>query len=255
MQRFQGRVALVTGGSSGIGNAIARAFGQEGATVVVADIRREPKLSDEPSVFDHLDELGADSMFVETDVSDPDDAKTAVEQTVAQYGGLDILVNNAGIYYRHTIHETPEDDWDDILSVNLDGVYHMSKAAVPHLKESTSGKIINLSSIAGIVGDVESAAYCASKGGITNLTRQMALDYADDEINVNAIAPGVIKTAQNAEWHENDPDIAEAVRNGTPWPRLGEPEDVAPGAVFLASDESEFVTGHILRIDGGWLAK
>lgn len=255
MQRLNDRVALVTGASSGIGNAIAAAFAREGADVVVADVRREPKLDDERPVFEKLDEAGADSLFVETDVTDEAAVEDAIEAAVDEFGGLDILVNNAGIYYQYEAHETPTEDYDAITDVNLRGTFLCSKAAIPVLKDSDNAKIINLSSIFGLVGGASSAAYCASKGGVSNLTRQLSLDYADDEINVNAIAPGIIRTAQNVEWRENNPEIVADWEAKTPWPRFGEPEDVADVAVFLASDESDFVTGHVLSVDGGWTAQ
>ncbi|QFU81815.1 SDR family NAD(P)-dependent oxidoreductase [Natronorubrum aibiense] len=253
-KRLAGRVALVTGASSGIGNAIAAKFGAEGASVVVADIRREPKLEDEQSVFDRLDAVGADYEFVEMDVTDEDAIIDALETAQAEFGGLDILVNNAGIYFQNQAHETPIDEYDAIMDVNLRGVFLASKHALESLKVSDHGKIINLSSIYGLVGGPNSAAYCASKGGVSNLTRQLALDYASDEINVNALAPGIIETAQNAEWRETDEELLADWQASTPWPRFGTPEDVADAALFLASDESEFVTGHVLRVDGGWTA-
>jgi NAD(P)-dependent dehydrogenase (short-subunit alcohol dehydrogenase family) len=254
-QRLDGLTALVTGASSGIGNAIAATFGREGANVVVADVRREPKLDEEVSVFEKLDDVDCESTFVETDVTQKADVEAAIETAVEEYGGLDILVNNAGIYYQYQAHETPDDAWDDIIDVNLSGLFRISRAALPELKESDDAKIINLASIYGLVGGENSAAYCASKGGVANLTRQMALDYADDEINVNALAPGIIKTAQNHEWRETDEELLENWQNDTPWPRFGEPEDVADAALFLASDESDFVTGHVLSVDGGWTAR
>jgi NAD(P)-dependent dehydrogenase (short-subunit alcohol dehydrogenase family) len=245
----------VTGASSGIGNAIAAAFGREGANVVVADIQREPKVDHETSVFKRLEGTGADFAFVECDVSDLADAKRAVKIAVEEYGGLDVLVNNAGIYYQYKAHETPVEDWDEILDVNLGGVFLLTKASVPELRESDNAKVINLSSVLGLVGGSNSAAYCASKGGISNLTRQMAVDYAPDRINVNALAPGVIRTAQNIEWRENNPEVVEQWEQATPWPRFADPEDVADPAVFLACDESDYVTGHVLSVDGGWTAK
>lgn len=254
-QRLEGRTALITGASSGIGNAIAAAFGREGANVVVADIRREPKLDDERSVFDKLDDVGAEATFIETDVTDDADIDAAIQTAVDNYGGLDILVNNAGIYYQYQAHETPDDAWDDIVDVNLSGVFKMSREALPELKDSNQAKIINLSSIYGLVGGENSAAYCASKGGVSNLTRQMALDYAEEKINVNALAPGIIKTAQNQEWRDTDEELVENWQRDTPWPDFGEPEHVADAAVFLASDESEFITGHVLSVDGGWTAR
>jgi NAD(P)-dependent dehydrogenase (short-subunit alcohol dehydrogenase family) len=254
MRRLEDRVALVTGASSGIGNAIAAALAEEGAAVVVADVRREPKLDETTPVFDKLDAAGADSRFVETDVSDESAAEAAVDAAVSEFGGLDVLVNNAGIYYQDETHETSTDDWDATIDVNLRGTFLMSRAALPVLRESDHASIINLSSILGLVGAEESSAYAASKGGVSNFTRAMALDYAEDEINVNALAPGVITTAQNAEWRENDPELVAEWEEKTPWPRFGTPEDVADAAVFLASDESEFVTGTVLSVDGGWTA-
>jgi NAD(P)-dependent dehydrogenase (short-subunit alcohol dehydrogenase family) len=250
-----GRTALVTGASSGIGNAIAAEFGRAGANVVVADIRREPKLDDERSVFEKLDQAGAAATYVETDVTDDSDVEHAVKTAVDEYGGLDIVVNNAGIYHQYKAHETPNEAWNDIIDVNLRGVFTVTRAAIPELLNSKNGKIINLASIYGLVGGEESAAYCASKGGVANLTRQMALDYADDSINVNALAPGIIKTAQNHEWRETDEELLEDWQRRTPWPRFGEPEDVADAALFLASDRSDFVTGEILGVDGGWTAR
>jgi NAD(P)-dependent dehydrogenase (short-subunit alcohol dehydrogenase family) len=252
---LDGRTALVTGASSGIGNAIAAAFAGEGANIVIADIRREPKLDHEASVFEKIDDVGGDATFVETDVSDDEEVAEAVETAVDTYGTLDILVNNAGIYHQFQVHETDDDVWNDIIDVNLSGSFNMAREALPELKRSDYGKIINLSSIYGLVGGENSAAYCASKGGVSNLTRQMALDYAEDEINVNALAPGIIKTAQNHEWRETDEELLENWQNDTPWPRFGEPKDVADAAVFLASDESEFITGHVLSVDGGWTAR
>ncbi|WP_416841416.1 SDR family NAD(P)-dependent oxidoreductase [Haloferax sp. DFSO52] len=254
MSRLAGKVALVTGASSGIGNAIATTFGREGASVVVADVRREPKLDTERSVFDNLDDVGADYTYVEMDVTDPEQIQRAVDTTVSEFGGLDVLVNNAGIYYQYPVGETPLDEWDEIMDVNLRGLFLCCKMALPHLRKSENGKIINLSSILGLVGAGNSGAYCASKGAVSNLTRQMALDYATEEINVNALAPGIIETAQNAEWRENDPELLADWQASTPWPRFGQPEDVADAALFLASDESDFVTGHILSVDGGWTA-
>jgi NAD(P)-dependent dehydrogenase (short-subunit alcohol dehydrogenase family) len=255
MQRLTERVALVTGASSGIGNAIAAALGREGAAVVVADIRREPKLEGTKSVFEKLDQVEASNQFVETNITDQAAIETAVDTTIEEFGGLDILVNNAGIYYQYETHETPVEDWDETIGVNLRGSFLMSKAAMPALQESDHAKIINLSSILGLVGAENSTAYCASKGGVSNLTRSMALDYAEEEININALAPGIISTAQNAEWRENDPDLVQEWNERTPWPRFGTPEDIADAAVFLASDESDFITGHIMSVDGGWTSR
>lgn len=254
MDTLTDRTVLVTGASSGIGNAIAATLGRAGGNIVVADIQREPKLPDEESVFERLEAAGADYRYVETDVSDPEQVETAVAAAVDAFGGIDVLVNNAGVFTRHMAHETPIQDLDRMLDINLRGTFLCCRAAIPHLREGDYGKIINISSVSGLSGSRESAAYCASKGGVTNLTRQLAVDYAADEINVNAIAPGIIETAQNAEWRENDPEMMADWERDTPWPRFGTPQDVADAALFLAGDRSDFVTGHILVVDGGRFA-
>ena len=173
---LDGRVALVTGASSGIGNAIATTLGRNGASVVVADIRRTPKLDEERPVLEALEAVGADHLFVETDVSDPAAVARAVDEAVETFGGLDILVNNAGVFKQYMIHETPIDEWDHMLVVNLPGTFLWCRAAIPYLRGSDSGKIINLSPVSGLQGRSNSAVYCASKGGITNLTYQLAID-------------------------------------------------------------------------------
>ena len=254
MSRLEETVVLVTGASSGIGNAIATTFGREGASLVLTDVRRDPKLDDERPVTDALDEVGAEYVFVEMDVTDEDEVKKAIDTAVSEFGGLDVLVNNAGIYFQAAAADAAMDDYDAIMDVNVRGLFLCSKHALPHLQER-SGKIINLASIYGLVGGGQSAAYCASKGAVANLTRQMALDYAADEVNVNALAPGIIETSQNAEWRETDPVLLEDWQRRTPWPRFGQPEDVANAALFLASAESDFVTGTVLSVDGGWTAQ
>lgn len=250
MARLDGKVALVTGASSGIGKAIATRFGREGASIVVADIRRDPRLESETPVLEQLADMGADHIYVETEVTSATDTENAVKVAVEEFGGLDVLVNNAGIFTKAKLHETSAEEWDEIMDVNLRGLYLMGKTAIPELKRSVHGKIINLSSLFGVAAGAESAAYCASKGGVSNLTRQMAVDYAPEEINVNALAPGLIKTAQNTEWRD-DPEFVERRRSQIPWPRFGEPQDVANAALFLASEESVFITGQVIAVDGG----
>jgi NAD(P)-dependent dehydrogenase (short-subunit alcohol dehydrogenase family) len=260
--QLDGRAAVVTGGSSGIGRAIAIEFAGEGADVAVGDVRRDPKdVGESVPTVERVREQGGDAVFVETDVTDPGQVETLVADAVDAFGGLDVLVNNAGIARDGAVHETSEDDWHDILEVNLSGAYRCAKAALPHLLESPHGRVVNVASQMGFVGIPESAAYCATKGGLVNLTRQMAVDYSGAGVTVNGICPGPIKTsmsrAGSAEdptaWYEDEAELAR-YEEEVLTPTIGEPEDVARAAVFLASDDARFMTGHNLVIDGGYLA-
>jgi len=167
---------------------------------------------------------------------------------------VDILVNNAGIYRAYNLHEMSEENWDTVLNVNLKSVFLGSKRVIPEMLKQGKGKIISIASIAGLVGFAQSGAYCASKGGIIALTKEMVLEYAPKKINVNCIAPGVIKTVMTKDMI-TDPATKQFLESSTPYPRLGEPEDIAMAAVYLASDESDFVNGEVLVVDGGWVAK
>lgn len=251
--RLENKVAIVTGASSGIGRAIATKFAEEGAKVVIADIREEPREGGTPT-HEKIQNQDGEASFVETDVSESVSVKETVERTVDEFGKIDILVNNAGIFVQKPVHESKGEDWDKVINVDMKGVYLCSKHVIKHMLENgIQGKIINIASIAGLVGWEASAAYSAAKGAVSNLTREMALDYAPKKINVNAICPGVIKTQMTAKFRE-DPEMKKMMEQSTPYPRLGEPEDIANAAVFLASEESDFVNGHNLAVDGGWLA-
>jgi NAD(P)-dependent dehydrogenase (short-subunit alcohol dehydrogenase family) len=245
---LDGKAALITGAASGIGRAIAIRFAESGADVVVADVQREPREGGKPT-----DELLADAVFVETDVSEVADLRAAVETAVESFGGLDVMVNNAGIFPgSQPIETVTEEDYDRLIDINLKGVYFGSKVAAEAMRErGEGGSIINLSSIAGLVGYDEAAAYCASKGGVTNLTRELAVELGDDGIRVNAINPGVIETAMTTD----DAPIVGTIDEQIPLHRDGQPEDVAGAALFLASDDSAYVTGHNLVVDGGYTAK
>ncbi len=247
--RLKDKVAIITGAASGIGKATAKLFAEHGAKVVVADIDKE---GGNQTVY-NIKDSGKEATFIHTDVT----VKTQTEQMVAQtentYGKLEILFNNAGIAMRLPVAELPEADWHRCLDVNLTGVFLCAKAAIPAMQKNDGGSIINMSSIYGIVGAEVRAAYVASKGAVTNLTRGMALDYAQDNIRVNCICPGFVETPLVAGVIKT-PAEYQQLANKHPMRRLAQPEEIAYGALYLASDEAKFVTGIALPIDGGYTA-
>jgi len=235
---LNGEVAIITGGGSGIGKAIAKRFKQEGLEVVIADISGEEVAED----------LGCD--FVETDVSSHEDVDELVEYTVDEYGRLDVMVNNAGVGSQASIKDMDLEDYHKIRSVDLDGVIYGCKAAAPHLVE-TEGCIINTASIYGLVGDVGATAYNAAKGGVVNLTRSVADDLAMDNVRVNSVCPGFVRTAMTEEALK-DEEFKSHVIGETPMGRVAEPEEIAGAATFLASEDASYITGVNLPVDGGW---
>ncbi|MFB6208307.1 MAG: SDR family NAD(P)-dependent oxidoreductase [Candidatus Nanohaloarchaea archaeon] len=235
------RVAIVTGGSSGIGKAIAERFVKEGAEVVVADV-------DVEAGEEVADEIGCE--FKECDVSDWEAVKHLVASTVDDYGKLDIMVNNAGIGSVHGIDEMEIEEWEKITAVDLDGVMHGTKAAIGHLKES-EGCVINIASIYGLVGDVGATAYNAAKGGVVNFTRSVADDVATDGVRVNSVCPGFVDTPMTEEAL-GDEDFRAHVLGETPMNRVADPEEIASVVTFLASEEASYVTGINMPVDGGW---
>jgi len=245
--RLDQRRALVTGGASGIGEQTVRVLANAGASVVIADLNLEAarKLASE---------VGAGSTAVEMDVADYESVKRAF----AGLESLDYVVNNAGIGHVGSIEECEPEDWNKLMRVNVDGVYHVSKAALPLLLASEHGAIVNITSVAGLVGIKRRFGYCATKGAVVMITRQMAAEYAG-RLRVNAIAPGTVDTpfveAYLEKYHKHEKEEMRRQLNARqPIGRLGKPEEIAHMALYLLSDEAEFVHGSVQTIDGGWTA-
>lgn len=256
MPLLEDKIAIVTGGSSGIGRAIALKFAAEGASVVIADTLEQPIEGGE-STADRICSAGGIAIYVKTDISDWSAVDALVGTTVARFGRLDIMVNNAAIYTSTNLVETTPEQWSRVIGVNLTGFFYCSRRAVMQMLtqapvNEVRGRIINISSQHGMVACPGDFPYSVSKGGIVQMTRQIAVDHAGDLIVCNAIAPGKIVTGKPGV--ANDPDALDYSRRRTPWPRLGHPNDVAGAALFLASDMASYVTGINLMVDGGWMA-
>ncbi len=246
--RFKGKVVIVTGSSRGIGKATALAFAREGAKVVITSRKKK----DCDAVVKEINNSGRTCLAVACDVSKEKDVNNLVKETLKKFGRIDIVVNNAGIYKGGPIDKLPEQTWDEVIDINLKGPFLLCRCAVPHLKSGAS--IINISSVLGDVGDEETTAYCASKGGLITFTKALALELAPQKIRVNAVGPGPIKTAMLAII-ENDLKLKQEFLNKVPLHRFGEPEEVAHAVLFLASQEASYITGACLFVDGGWLAR
>ena len=248
--RLEGKVALISGGSRGQGATEAELFVREGAKVVIADIL-EPEGN---AVAAQIREGGGDASFIRLDVTSEDDWRDAVEFTLNTYGRLDILINNAAIYKRTPIVQTELDEWNQIMDINSTGVFLGTKHSVPAMQKSGGGSIINISSTAGLVGSERGSAYGASKGSVRLFTKYTAIQHAGDGIRSNSIHPGPIDTEMIKENISTPEDRAESEAR-VPLGRIGTVMDVAYGALFLASDESSFMTGAELVIDGGVTAR
>ena len=246
--RLENKVAIISGGSRGMGAFEAELFVQEGAKVVVGDVR-----DDEGRAL--VEKIGAGAIYVHLDVTSEDDWAIAVKEATDRYGKLDILVNNAGISARGTIEETIVEDWDRVMGINAKGVFLGTRAAIPEMRKAGGGSIINISSQLGLVGMAESSPqYQSSKGAVRIFTKSTAIQYASEGIRVNSVHPGPIVTPMT-EARRSDSAVQQVMVSRIPLGRYGESEDVAYGVLYLASDESSFVTGSELVIDGGWTAQ
>jgi len=252
--RLADKVAIITGAGVGIGRATALLFAKEGAKVVVVDCDSEAGTK----TVRLIEENGGAAIFLQVDVSKAADVKRMVERTVERYGKLDILVNNAGIYTQGDVVEAAEEEWNRILDVNLKGVFLCSKYSIPEMIKGGGGSIVNIGSEAGIVGIKNQVAYNVSKSGVIALTKSMALDFALHNIRVNCLCPGRTLTplVEKVIAEAQDPESTRrALEEDRPLKRMGRPEEIAAGILFLASDESPYATGSILSIDGGYTAQ
>ena len=251
--RLKGKVGLITGGTSGIGSATAVRFAKEGAAVVITGRNAERGAE----VVEAIEAAGGEALFVQTDVRVAKDCRRAVDETLARFGRIDVLFNNAGVFYPKTIPDCTEEEWDETIESSLKGAFLMSKFTLPSMIAQGSGSIIHTSSGWGILGGDKAAAYCAAKGGLIVMAKAMAIDHGPDGIRVNCVCPGDVLTPMlhdDAEKRGMSWDDYAAGAANRPLGRIGTVEEIADAVVFLASDESSFVTGESLVVDGGGVA-
>ncbi|MER3447110.1 MAG: short chain dehydrogenase [Candidatus Dadabacteria bacterium] len=253
--KLKNKVALITGGSLGIGKATAFLFAKEGAKVIITG-RTEKTLKQA------VEEAGKEGLKIDylvSNVAKEEDCKAAVDYAINKYGRIDILFNNAGVLPLGVTHETPTEDWDNVFNINVRGTYLMSKYTIPHMLKQGKGCIVNNSSVLGLKAIPGAAAYNASKGAVTQLTRSMALEYADKGIRVNGICPGTIVTPMVESFLNEVPSTEEFLKSLQPiyqsLGRFGKPEEIAHAVLFLCDDDVAFMTGTMLSVDGGWIAR
>ena len=250
MTRLTGKSAVITGGGTGIGQAIALAFAREGAQVVVAG-RRKEKLDE---TLHLLQQAGCSALALECDVTKAADTQRVVKSAEDAFGKVNVLVNNAGALSVSTVENITEEDWDRVMATNVKGPFLMSRAALPAMRRAGGGSIINVGSVLGIVAIRDRAAYCASKGGVSMLTKAMALDHAQDNIRVNCVCPSIVESDMTRNLFA-ETEIGQQARESRlasiPLGRFGKPADIAGLTVFLASEESSWMTGTVIPVDGG----
>ena len=247
--KLTGRVAVVTGSASGMGRAVAVAFARQGARVVVADVDEQGALE----TLELLHQAGGEGLWVATDVAEEEQVSTMAEQALATYGGINVLYNNAGINtHDGTLTELTVERWQRIHDVNLKGVFLAGKHCIPAILEAGNGAVINVASVGGLIGLPAHEAYTATKGAVVAMTRSMAVTYAGQGLRVNCICPGFIMTPMVESM---GPEAVEMGNSLAPIGRIGQPEEVAAVAVFLASDDASFVTGAVIPVDGGYTAQ
>jgi 3-oxoacyl-[acyl-carrier protein] reductase len=242
--KLKGRVALITGAAQGIGKSVALLLAQNGADIVISDINLEKA----EETAKEIESIGSKAIAIKVDVANLKDVERMVESILEKFGKIDILVNNAGITRDKLILRMTEEDWDAVLNVNLKGTFNCTKAVVRHMAKQRSGKIVNIASVVGEMGNAGQVNYSASKAGVIGLTKTIAREFAQRRINVNAIAPGYIETPMTEVLPEK---VKEELKRLIPMERLGKPEDVAEAVLFLVSEESNYITGHVLNVNGG----
>ncbi|MCX6000556.1 MAG: SDR family oxidoreductase [Chloroflexi bacterium] len=252
MKMLDGKIALITGGGSGIGLAAALAFAREGAKIVIADVA----VQSGESAAQRIRTSGCEAVFLRTDTTRSDEVKALVDETVRRHGRLDCAFNNAGLGPGHSkTADFTEEEWDRVLNVNLKGVWLCMKHEIVQMLRQGDGAIVNTSSVVGLVGFRGAPAYVASKHGVVGLTKAAALEYASSGIRINAVCPGVTRTPMTDSIIAAHPKIAELYRDMHPVGRLAEPEEIADAVVWLCSDAASFVTGHPMVVDGGLVAR
>ena len=239
-----GKIAVVTGSAQGIGQAITTALAQEGADVVVADLQADRC----QETVGQVQQLGRKAMAVSVNVGDWDQVKSTMDQVVKEWGRIDILVNNAGITRDGLLLRMKDEDWQSVLQVNLTGTFYCVKAVMPTMSRQRNGRIVNIASIVGAIGNIGQANYSASKAAVIGLTKTVAREYASRNVTVNAVAPGFIDTAMTQNLSD---DTKESLLNQIPLKRLGQPSDIADAVCFLSSEKAGYITGHVLHVNGG----